>query len=73
MNAQDISMFKTLPDDLQKEFCKKNITEWKKAADEGNASAQLLTGSCYSFGYGSKRNSDKAFDYFKKPTKQGLI
>lgn len=49
------------------------ITEYRKAAEQGNAIAQYNLGVCYQYGNGVPKNQAEAINWYKKAAKQGDI
>ena len=47
------------------------IAEWRKAADNGNASAQGILGLCYSEGKGVPKDQVEAVNWHRKAADQG--
>ena len=49
------------------------ITEYRKAAEQGNVIAQYNLGVCYQYGNGVPKNQAEAINWYKKAAKQGDI
>lgn len=49
-----------------------SITNWKKAAENGNADAQYMLGLLYLAGKGVDKNNDLGIDYIKKAAHQDM-
>ncbi len=48
-----------------------SFEETKRLAEQGDASAQFMSGVCYFFGKGTLKDPKKAFYWFKKSAEQG--
>ena len=49
----------------------KDISELKRAAEQGDASAQFNLGCCYDFGEGVEKNLQEAVKWYRKSAEQG--
>ena len=48
-----------------------SFEELIKLAEEGNEAAQIELAACYRWGFGSKKNMEKAFKLYKKLSEEG--